>query len=232
MLATTAATPVGGDDLEVAIDVGPAASARIGSVAAMQVWPAPDGRPSVMRTTATVGSGGRLVLAPEPTITVAGSVHRSVTRIELAAGATCRIAEEFSLGRSGEPAGTVETSLRVVRDGVALVHHDEVLGAASSTAGTSVGVGAARHVIAVVIVGDLAADAVGVGPATEVGSTGAGARLPLAADAWLVLAAGIDRPSTRVLVDALVADVHAPSSGSSAMVRPSDQTLPSEVTRC
>jgi urease accessory protein len=188
MLAATAAAPLGGDELDLTIDVGPDATARIGSIAAMVVWPSAEPAVSSLRTDARVGANAHLDLAPEPTITVAGSHHRSTTRVELAADATCRLVEEFSLGRSGEQAGTIEASLRVRRDGVALFHHDEVLGALAPNGTTSVGVGSARHVTTVVVVGAAAG-----GPATVVDGGAMAAWLPLADDAFAVLAVGVDR---------------------------------------
>jgi urease accessory protein len=174
----------------------------------MLVWPSPHGEPSRLDTAARVATDAHLDLAPEPTITVAGSHQRSVTRIELERGATCRVVEEFSLGRSGEASGTIEASLRVLRDGIPLLHHDEAFGARAPAGTTSVGVGGARHVMSVVLVG---VDP--CGPQTEVTSSGAGARLLLAADACVVLAAGLDRPTVAALVERLTGCVSSDRAG-------------------
>ena len=197
-LAATAASPVGGDELDLDIVVGSEATARIGSIGAMLVWPAPTPAASTMVTTVTVDEGAELVLAPEPTITVAGSRHRATTLVDLAPTARCELVEEYSLGRSGEPAGTIETSLRLVRGGRPLFHHDEVLGALAEAGTTSVGVGGARHVTTMLVVGEPAGD-----PATSVDHGGMAARLPLAEDAFALLGAGVDRPTVQRLLGRL-----------------------------
>lgn len=202
LLASTAAAPVGGDDLDVHVVVDDAATADVGSVAAMVVWPGPDGTASRLRTRCDVGVGGHLDLAPEPTISVVGSRHRSITRVRLAAGATCRVVEEVSLGRTGEPAGDLGLSVRVEREGRALVHHDEWFGPSADAGTTSVSVGAARHVVSAVLVGVVAGP-----PRVVVESARAVSWLPLAADAVMVLAVGGDRPSVRELLAAVTPEV-------------------------
>lgn len=198
MLAATAASPVGGDELALDFVIGVGATATIGSIGAMLVWPAPTPSTSAMATTVTLEEGARLVLAPEPTITVAGSHHRATTRVDLGEGAACELVEEYSLGRSGEPAGTIETSFRAERCGLPLFHHDEVLGAFAAAGATSVGVGSARHVTTVLVVGEPSGDS-----ATVVEGGGMAARLPVADDAFVLLGAGLDRPTVRRLVDGL-----------------------------
>ena len=198
MLAATAASPVGGDELALDVLVGPGASATVGSIGAMLVWPAPVPTGSSMDTTVTLGHGAHLVLAPEPTISVAGSHHRATTRVDLAEDATCELVEEYSLGRSGEHPGTIATSWRVERGGTPLFHHDETLGALAESGSTSVGVGRARHVVTVLIVGEPPGAA-----ATSVLGGGMAARLPIADDAFVLLGAGVDRPTVRRLVAGL-----------------------------
>ena len=53
-------------------------------------------------------------------------------------------------------------------------------------------------------------DAAPCEPLTDVGPSGAGARLPLADDAVLVLAAGLDRPAVSAIVARLVDGLHSP----------------------
>ncbi|MFP5489670.1 MAG: hypothetical protein ACLGHQ_15365, partial [Acidimicrobiia bacterium] len=123
------------------------------------------------------------------------------------ADATCRIVDEVSLGRTGEPSGDIITSLRVERAGSVLVHHDERFGPGHPAHLTSVGVGAARHVLTALLVG------VDPGPSsTTVGSDRAASRLRLADDVALVLAVGHDRPA----VCALLAEL-APELGHSSV---------------
>ena len=202
LLASTAAAPVGGDELDVHVVVDQGATAAVGSVAAMLVWPGPHGAASMLRTRCDVAAGGHLDLAPEPTVSVVGSRHRSLTRVQLAGGATCRVVEEVSLGRTGEPSGDLELSLRVERESTVLVHHDERFGPGSPGSLTSVGVGAARHVVSAVLVGVGAGD-----PRVVVEPNRAVGWLPIADDAVLVLAVGGDRPSVRALLAEVAPEV-------------------------
>jgi urease accessory protein len=202
LLTSSAAHPVGGDELDLSIAVGERAEACVGSVAAAICWPGSDGGASLMHTRCDVASGGHLDFAPEPTVAVDGCRHRAVTRVALAADATSRIVEEFALGRTGEVSGVIDVSLRVERAGRPLVHHDEWLG--TPPAATSVSVGNARHVFTAVLVGPIA----GVSRTTRA-SIGAAARLPVAEDAIFVIAIGADRPAVHDLVLELAPEVLA-----------------------
>lgn len=186
LIASSAAHPVGGDVIDVEVDVGDDACARIGTVAATVVWPGPDGSPSEQRTTCDVGRGGHLDLHPEPTVAVTGARHSAITRVSLDGTATCRLVEELVLGRSGEPSGAVRLSVRVERDGAPLVHHDEWFGTDDSL--TSVSAGAARHVLTTVTVGPAAGRARSI-----VERTAAGAVLPVADDAAIAIVLAADR---------------------------------------
>ncbi len=198
LLASSAAAPVGGDELEMTIDVGPRARADVGSVAASMVWPGADGDASSMRTRCEVGERGHLDLWLEPTISVAGSRHRATTVVHLDPTATCRVVEEAVLGRRGEPSGTLELSMRVERAGRAIVHHAEIFGPGVAGALSSVSVGSARYALTAVLVGiDAGASNAVVEPGRAV------AWLPVQPDAVVVMAVGQDRPSTMELVHSL-----------------------------
>jgi len=185
LFVSTAAAPVRGDELDVTIDIAAGAVADIGSVGAMIVWPGPDGAPigppSRLSTHIHVGAGAHLDWMPEPTVSVAGSDHVGRTTVELADGATCRVVEEYALGRHAEPCGTLTTDLRVTRAGVPLVHHGERFGP-----------GAPRHVLAAVLVGTPVEPFVTIDPATDVYAACLPAAVPGVA---LVLAQGPDRPA-------------------------------------
>lgn len=188
LLASTAAHPVGGDEIDVRVSVGMGADLAFGSVGAMLCWPGPGGEPSVLRTSYDVEAGGHLHARPEPVVAVAGCRHRNVTRVRLAADATCRLIEETALGRTDEASGEIGLSLRVERDGLALVHHDEWFGTAAST--TSVSAGHARYVLSAIEVGAASGPAV-----SRIGRSIAGAWLPLADDAGMLIVVGPDRPA-------------------------------------
>jgi urease accessory protein len=220
LLAASAAAPVGGDELELRVDVGPGATASVGSVAASMVWPGPDGAPSSTTTTCTVGAGGHLDLWLEPTISVAGSDHRAKTLVRLAEGATCRVIEEVVLGRTGESAGRLEVTLRVERGGLPLLHHTETFGPNVAGALSSVSVGTARSALAGVVVGPEVGSSL-----VNLGDGGAAAWLPVSSDAAVALAVGPDRPTVVAalhdLTDAFEAD--APTTFASSAPRLSPQ---------
>lgn len=121
-----AAGPLGGDRLRIEIEVGPGAELTIATVAATMLLPGA-GR-SELEIVADVGAGGRLVWLPEPTISVARSTHRQMTTITMAADADLSWSERLVLGRTGEPSGQVDSTLRVVRAGVVVTHQQHRLG--------------------------------------------------------------------------------------------------------
>lgn len=198
LLASSAAAPVGGDELQLTVEVGSGARAAVGSVAASMVWPGVGGVASSMTTGCAVGHGAHLDLWLEPTISVAGSRHRTATVVRLESDATCRVVEETVLGRRDEASGHLELSLRIERGGRPLVHHDERFGPDVAGAWSSVSVGAARHVVSAVLVGVDAGP-----PQVRVGADRAVAWLPVAPDAAIVMAISHDRPSALNLLAAL-----------------------------
>lgn len=201
LLASSAAAPVGGDELDLTVDVRSGARAAIGSVAASMVWPGIDGATSSMTTECVVGHGAHLDLRLEPTISVAGSRHRTATTVRLDGDATCRLVEESVLGRRDELSGHLEVSMRVERGGRPLVHHDERFGPDVAGAWSSVSVGAARHVVSAVLVG------IDCGPPqVRVESARAAAWLPIAPDAAMVMAVAHDRPGAMSLLATLSPD--------------------------
>jgi urease accessory protein len=200
MLVGSAAAPVGGDELEIDVVIGPGASATIGTVAATSIWPGPGGGRSLIGTRVSVASGAQLVWWPEPLVSIVDSDHRSSTRVQLESGGRCTIIEEVSLGRSGQESGTLELEIRVEAGGRPIVHHTERFGPVEPGAGSAVGVGAARHVISGVVVGPDAGD-----PITVVGPNGGahGAWLPVASCAAMVLVVAPDRPAALQLLHRL-----------------------------
>lgn len=197
LVAASAAGPLGGDDLELAIDVEPDTDADVGSVGAAMVLPGTTGATSSSRTSVAVGARSHVRWWPEPTISVSGSDHDLRTTIRLDTDATCTIVEEVALGRSDEPAGLLRASLRVERDGRVVVHHAESFGPSVAGAASVVSVGRSRHVLTAVLVGD---DARGLGSETLVPrrpghSATFAARLAVEVDAAAILVAADDRPA-------------------------------------
>lgn len=192
VLVGSAAAPVGGDELEFDVVVGPGAHLALGSVAATMAWPGPRGDDSSQRVRATVGAAGHLSWAPEPLVLVAGCRHTTTTCVDLAAGATAWVVEEVSLGRTGEESGSLTMTWRIERDGRPLIHHTERLGPAVPGWGSAVTTGSHRHVLAAIAVGSPCPMLPPV-----VATDAAVAVLAVADDAWVVLAAGADRVAVR-----------------------------------
>ncbi len=210
LIVGSSAAPVGGDRLSFDVVVGEFAHLNLATSAATMVLPGPTGERSTMSTTCRIRDGAHLDWRPEPTVSVRGSDHVVVTDVDLHRSATCRLIDEVSLGRSGEPSGALELRLRVERDGRTLLHHTERFGHDIAGAGSVVGVGAAHHVCSSVIVG------VDAGRSrTHVDGSVAGAWLPIADDAVAVLAVGPDRPAVLDLLRTL-----APELTSDMTVRP------------
>jgi urease accessory protein len=202
MVAGSAASPVGGDQLSLDVVVGSGARLDLGTVAATMVWPGAEPGRSEMSTSCVVGARSHLDWRPEPTVSVIGSDHVITTHVELAATATCRLVDELSLGRHGEPPGALEWRTRVERDGRVLVHHAERFGPDVAGHGSVVGVGAARHVCSAVLVG------VDAGRArTRVDGAAAGGWLPIADDTAVVMAVGPNRPEVLAVLQTLAPEL-------------------------
>lgn len=204
LVAASAAAPLGGDELSLDIHVGARAIADVGTVASTIVLPGPIAAPSSMTTMCVVGGGAHLDWIGEPTVSVVGSDHTMMTTVDLAASGTCRIVEEIALGRTGEPSGRLRLVLRVERDGVVLVHHEELFGPDVPGAGSAVSIGPARHVLSAVHVGVDSGDARVVEH-----SDGRAAWLPVAPDAAVVLVVGADRPTVSRLALEVATDRRA-----------------------
>jgi urease accessory protein len=192
LVAGSAAGPVGGDELTLDVVVGAGARLCLGTVAATIAWPGPDGGPSHQTVRADVAAGGRLRWTPEPLVAVAGCRHRVDTSIRLASGATAVLIDEVSLGRAGEPPGDVALCWRVERDGCPLVHHEERLGPATPGWPSAVTTGRHRHLLAAIVVGRRPPERPPLVTTDVVMAV-----LPVADDAWVLLAAGASRIAVR-----------------------------------
>ena len=127
-LVSSAASPVGGDDVRLDVEVFPRAELVVRSVAASLALPAPRPAPSHLHLEVDVGAGGRLAWIPQPTILGRGCDHRATATVRLGTGAHLVWREELVLGRWGETTGSVLSRLRVDLDGRPLVRHDLALG--------------------------------------------------------------------------------------------------------
>jgi urease accessory protein len=116
-LVSGAAGPLGGDRLELRIEVRAGARLRLRTVAAAVALPGRYGQESRLSVTATVGPGARLEYLPEPMVVADGARHRTDVRVDLAADASLVVRDEILLGRHGERGGACRTRLAVDRDG-------------------------------------------------------------------------------------------------------------------
>ena len=152
-LVGTAAGPVGGDQLTLEVTVTTGASLTVRSVAAQLVLPGPTPAASSMRLVLRVERGARLHWRTEPTVLVAGADHRSVITIGLDPGAELVWRDEVVLGRHGEPGGSLHQRLRVERAGRPLLCTEVALGRRWPTSDGPAGVGDARVVASMLLVG-------------------------------------------------------------------------------
>jgi urease accessory protein len=174
-LVASGAGPVGGDELQLDLDVRCGASLQVRSAAASMVLPGPSGRHSSLQVRAWVR--GSLRWEPEPTILVAGCDHRTTTTIDLAAGATLAWREVVVLGRHGEATGSLLQRLHVDRAGAPLLRTELPVGPRWPGSEGPAGTAGALAVSSLLVVG---LDE----PALPDGAHGAVLRL--AEDAWLV----------------------------------------------
>jgi urease accessory protein len=194
-LASSAAGPIGGDDLRLDVDVAAGADLDIRTVAAGLVHPSAHGHSSRLDVHVTVAGGATLRWLPEPTVLVQGCDHRTVSTIRLAAGASLVWRDEVVLGRHDEPSGSLLQRLRIDVAGRPLLRSDLALGPAWPGADGPAGVGHARAVGTLVAVGGAVAAAMSCTAAPVVSVDGARLGIcPLSDGAVLVTAVG-DRPS-------------------------------------
>lgn len=123
-LVGAGAGPLGGDDLELDIEVGPGACLSVRSAAASLILPGR--RPGTSRLTvrAQVAEGARLDFAPEPAIAAARCDHRAFADVRLGEGAELVWREEIVLGRHGERPGRYVSRFDVTDCGFPLLRHE------------------------------------------------------------------------------------------------------------
>ena len=124
-LVGAGAGPLGGDDLELTVGVGPGARLDVRSAAASLVLPGrPGSPPSRLTVRARVAAGGRLDFSPEPAIAAAGCDHRALADIRLDEGAELVWREEIVLGRHRERPGRYVSRFDVTVGSVPLLRHE------------------------------------------------------------------------------------------------------------
>jgi urease accessory protein len=111
-LVSAAAGPLGGDRLDLRIEVRAGAVLCLRTVAASVALPGLDGGESLLTVTATVEAGGRLVHLPEPVVVADGARHATDIRVSIAEGGSLVLRDELILGRHGERGGAYRGSIR------------------------------------------------------------------------------------------------------------------------
>jgi urease accessory protein len=184
-LVQAAGGPLGGDELDLAVAVGPGQRLRIGTAGATVVLPGVTGAPAHWRVSAEVAAGAELDWRPEPAVVCARADFRAGLRVRLAAGARLVAREVLVLGRSGEPGGRVRSRTEVDVAGEPLLRNESVADGADAVLSGPAGTGGAR------VLGSLLLAGREVRPARVAAVDGVrSAVLPLAGPGVLVLAAG------------------------------------------
>lgn len=116
-LVSSAAGPLGGDELTLTIVVGPGAELTLAGVAATIVLPGQHGELSRSTVHMELMAGARVAYLPEPTVVTRRARHEALLTVALAPDAHLTTRETLVLGRDGEPAGDLTTTLHVTRDG-------------------------------------------------------------------------------------------------------------------
>ncbi|MCZ4550887.1 urease accessory protein UreD [Gordonia rubripertincta] len=127
-MISSAATPLGGDLIEINVEVGPGACLNLHSVAAAMALPGPHEPRSELRWHIAVADGARLVIDPQPTIVAAHAVHHSETAIDVAESGAVRMAERVQIGRSSEDLGRWTGRVRADVGGTPAVRHQVSIG--------------------------------------------------------------------------------------------------------
>jgi urease accessory protein len=193
-LVHAAGGPLGGDDLGLAVRLGPGAALQVCSAAATVVQPSQ--REAAARWAVTADLANRAVLdwRPEPTVLCDGADLRSSMRVALQRGARALVREVVVLGRAGQRGGRCQSELTVERDGVPLLAHTLLLDGADPALAGPAGTGGAR------VIGTLAVVGEGVDEPPEDAGEQPGLRWAYSAldgPGWLLLALG-DSPAAVV----------------------------------
>lgn len=112
-LVSSVTAPLGGDDLELIIEVGDGAHLILRGVAATLALPGHHPGGSCARVRIEVGADASVQYLPEPTVVTARAHHEAELHVDLAAGARLRTREVLVLGRAGERPGALTSTQRI-----------------------------------------------------------------------------------------------------------------------
>lgn len=120
-LVSSATAPLGGDDLGLEVCVGSGARLRLSGIAATLALPGHRGERSRAEIRLDVDGNASVEFLPEPTVVTARASHSSVFSAQLADTARLRYREVLVLGRVGEPPGSLDSTVEVLRGAVPLL---------------------------------------------------------------------------------------------------------------
>lgn len=115
-LVATTALLLGGDEVELTVEIGPGATLDLFDVAGTVAYHG-RGRPAAWRTTVTLGDGSSLRYAGQPFVVSDGADVTRTLWLEGARSARLRLRETVVLGRDGQAGGRVRSRTGLVVDG-------------------------------------------------------------------------------------------------------------------
>jgi urease accessory protein len=114
-LVSSATAPLGGDDLSLEVHVGAGARLRLCGIAATLALPGLHGERSRAAIRFDIDVNATVEFLPEPTVVTSRASHSSTFTAQLADTARLRYRETLVLGRSGEPPGSLDSTVEIVR---------------------------------------------------------------------------------------------------------------------
>lgn len=155
LLASTALL-LGGDRVEVVVEVGPGACLELFDVAATVAYHG-RGQSAAWTLSVAVGPDARLDYAAEPLIVADGADVARSTTIDVASSGSLRLRETLVLGRAGESGGDVSSTTRLAHSGRSVWREDQRLTIANGRSQPGL-LGAHRVVDSVLTVGTTPAE--------------------------------------------------------------------------
>lgn len=150
-IVQSAACLVQGDDVRLAVRVGPGASLEVVELSATLAHPVSDGGLR-LQTDIHVAAGGRLVWCEQPLILAAGTDLQRELRLTLGGDARVLHGDTLVLGRDDEDPGRARSRLRVTRDGAAVLDETVILGP-GTVGSSSAALGDARAITGLTLLG-------------------------------------------------------------------------------
>lgn len=126
-LVGSAASPLGGDELQLTIELGPDTTLTLRTATASVALTGRDGESS-LDVRAKLDAGAFLTYEPGPLIVTRGARHRIRALIEMADEARLRWREIIVLGRDNEPPGQLRVTTQADIGDLPLHRHELVIG--------------------------------------------------------------------------------------------------------